>query len=193
MSRGAGHIQRTILVLIETDADGAWTLGQICHHVYAGINRIEKKHRVAVARALRKMTLPEPWDVRAIWVPGAEHCLYNPCSLISTASVDWFAYCDWGRRCGWPASSIKSLAKFIEDRPDDYRPGDRFNACVRVERAKRWRDATEIERAEMDIQAAEETAALCTSLGAKETVASQVARIAELREKLAQLKAEQAA
>ena len=81
MSKGLGHIQRSILALIESDpdhGDGAWTLGQICERVYCGINRVDKKHRVAVARALRKMTLPEYWAVQRMQNHGEEFCL---CSL----------------------------------------------------------------------------------------------------------------
>jgi len=80
MSRGLGHIQRTILVLIENDANGVWTLGDICREVYPGIQRVEKKHRVAVARALRKMTLPGTW--RVFRMVSNEYFLCDECSLM---------------------------------------------------------------------------------------------------------------
>jgi hypothetical protein len=177
MSKGLGHIQRTILSLIESDPDGAWTVGQIGEHAYRGINRVDKKHRVAVARALRKMTLPEMWEVRRLWSTGAECCLYNGCSLVSAAHLDWFAYGNH-RRC--------SLAEFMERRTDFYTPVDgHYNTYARVMRAIRWRDGSEVDRVEIQIADIERRASL---LG-EEWVAKEIATLPELRAKLAELKA----
>jgi hypothetical protein len=50
---------------------------------------VEKKHRVAVGRALRKMELPPLWRVGYAWVPGAELYLQNTRSFESTLRADW--------------------------------------------------------------------------------------------------------
>jgi hypothetical protein len=64
MSRGLGHVQRTILALIEADPHGAWTVEDICRRAYPD-GPVEKKHRVAALRALDKMKLPGTWG---LWV-----------------------------------------------------------------------------------------------------------------------------
>ena len=88
MSRGPGPVQQAILALIESEQDGAWPLGEVCRHVY-GAALVEKKHRVAVARALRTMALPDPWRVAQMSRPGAEYCLFNACSVESRTRLNW--------------------------------------------------------------------------------------------------------
>lgn len=80
MSKGPGKIAWLILSLIESDPDGAWLLSDICKRAYPGINRVDKKHRVAVARTLRTMKLPGTW--RALTVKN-EYCLCDICNLNS--------------------------------------------------------------------------------------------------------------
>jgi hypothetical protein len=55
MSKGPGRVERRIAVLIEEERDNAFTLEELCERVYAGVNRIEKKHRISVARAARSL------------------------------------------------------------------------------------------------------------------------------------------
>jgi hypothetical protein len=76
MSRGPGRIQQEIAALIAANPDGAWTTADLCRHIYE-VKTIEKKHSVAVARALRSMELPPPWK----WW---NYCLYNTSSREST-------------------------------------------------------------------------------------------------------------
>ena len=65
MSRGRGRLQNIITDLIASDPHGAWSVTQLCKHIYRDA-RIEKKHRVAVIRALRKMVLPSTWGAHAL-------------------------------------------------------------------------------------------------------------------------------
>jgi hypothetical protein len=88
MSRGPGRIQQMIVELIASDEHGAWKVGQICEHLYAGM-RVEKKHRVAVTRALRSMVLPSTWGVLMMRTEGSEYCLYDKCSAESTLRADY--------------------------------------------------------------------------------------------------------
>lgn len=55
MSRGPGRIERAILKAFEREQDNAFTVEDLCDRVYAGVNRTEKKHRVAVIRAVRSL------------------------------------------------------------------------------------------------------------------------------------------
>ncbi|UXT64130.1 hypothetical protein FY133_00485 [Agrobacterium tumefaciens] len=89
MSRGAGKVQTAILSLIASDDDGAWTTTDVCEAVYRGANRIEKKHRVSVSRAIRTMDLPEPWAVARLERSGCEYMIFNRLSLESTLRKRW--------------------------------------------------------------------------------------------------------
>jgi hypothetical protein len=55
MSRGPGRIQQEIAALIASNPDGAWLTADLCEHIYG---LVEKKHRVAVTRAIKQMELP---------------------------------------------------------------------------------------------------------------------------------------
>ena len=55
MSKGPGRIERAIAAVLDGEADNAFTTEDLCERVYSGINRVEKKHRVAVLRAANKL------------------------------------------------------------------------------------------------------------------------------------------
>jgi hypothetical protein len=115
MSRGLGRVQRVILGLIEGNPDGAWTTGHLCGIIY---KRAGKAQRVAVSRALRRMTLPGTWDFCSCY-GRAEYSLCDPCNLASMKRV---CLCD----------------------PAHFEPGG--VVYKEVEEAKRYRDASPIER-----------------------------------------------
>lgn len=54
MSRGPGRVQRRIMDAFAQSADGYFSTSELCRLVYEN-EKIEKKHRVAVTRALRKL------------------------------------------------------------------------------------------------------------------------------------------
>jgi hypothetical protein len=53
MSKGPGHVSRAIEAALEAEPDNAFTIEDLCDRVYRGVNRVEKKHRVAVLRAAK--------------------------------------------------------------------------------------------------------------------------------------------
>jgi hypothetical protein len=55
MSRGPGRIERAIAAILDGEADNAFTTEDLCERVYSGVNRVEKKHRVAVLRAANRL------------------------------------------------------------------------------------------------------------------------------------------
>ncbi len=55
MSRGPGRIERAIFDLFDKHPEGAWTTADLCRVIYPTANRVEKKHRVAVLRAMDKV------------------------------------------------------------------------------------------------------------------------------------------
>lgn len=63
MSKGLGRVQRKIMDAFGRSSDGYFSTSELCRLVYE-TDRIEKKHRVAVTRALRNLArgeLPYLW------------------------------------------------------------------------------------------------------------------------------------
>ena len=54
MSRGPGKIERAIQQLMDSQRNWAWTIEELAEKVYH-ITRVEKKHRVSVLRAVRRV------------------------------------------------------------------------------------------------------------------------------------------
>ena len=59
MSAGPGHVMRTIEAAVEADPEGAFTIKDLSRLAYPG-EEIEKKHRVAVIRAMRNFARRRP-------------------------------------------------------------------------------------------------------------------------------------
>ncbi|WP_341632092.1 hypothetical protein [Sphingomonas agri] len=57
MSKGPGHVMRTIIAAIESEPGRAFDVDDLCHRVYPDLARPELKHRQAVIRAMRKLVL----------------------------------------------------------------------------------------------------------------------------------------
>src|SRR5262245_48033503 len=80
MSRGYGAIQRAIVAAFEAEPDNGLLLSELCERVCRGINRIEKKHRVTVARAAYRI----PWLAHMKRETlGCEVIFYNPASVLA--------------------------------------------------------------------------------------------------------------
>jgi hypothetical protein len=63
MSRGPGHIETKLLRLFSQRPPPILTTAEICRHVY-DVAQVEKKHRVAVLRALKRLgkrSMPTLW------------------------------------------------------------------------------------------------------------------------------------
>jgi hypothetical protein len=82
MSRGHGKVQRAILAAFAAEPDNAFLLSELCERVYSGRNRIEKKHRHAVARAAK--AIPSI-DHTKREVLGSELVFYDPLNVMSYA------------------------------------------------------------------------------------------------------------
>jgi hypothetical protein len=80
MSRGPGKIQRAVIAVFEAEPENGFLLSELCERVYRGINRVEKKHRVAVARAAHGI----PWLAHMKRdTLGGELVFYNPASVVA--------------------------------------------------------------------------------------------------------------
>jgi hypothetical protein len=63
MSRGPGHVARNLKGIFDRSPDGIFTTETLCRRVYR-IVRPEKRHRVAVLRALKSLartSMPTLW------------------------------------------------------------------------------------------------------------------------------------
>ena len=92
MSRGPGRVQKIITDLIASNPHGAWSVTELCKHIYPDAH-MEKKHRVAVTRrrrpdgvcsrsgdkAMSTVSITDAiWRahcVTLIWAGGAKHPL----------------------------------------------------------------------------------------------------------------------
>jgi hypothetical protein len=62
MSRGLGRIERAIEALFTAEPSRTFSTDELVEVVYRGVNRIEKKHRVAVLRAADKVAKRSHWE-----------------------------------------------------------------------------------------------------------------------------------
>src|SRR5262249_46583710 len=80
MSRGPGKLQRAIEAIFGAEPDNGFLLTELCERIYRGINQVDKKHRVAVARAAYGI----PWlAIRKRETLGGELVFYNPASAMA--------------------------------------------------------------------------------------------------------------
>jgi hypothetical protein len=82
MSRGPGYVQRAITAYFQAEPDNAFLLSELCERIYPRINRIEKKHRVAVARAAKLIPALAVMKRETL---GCELVFYDPLSVMSYA------------------------------------------------------------------------------------------------------------
>jgi hypothetical protein len=62
MSAGPGHIMRTIMGAISANARHAFTVEDLCERVFPAV-AVEKKHRVAIIRALKRLEQVHPEEL----------------------------------------------------------------------------------------------------------------------------------
>jgi hypothetical protein len=140
VSRGLGHVQRGILALIESNPDSAWSMPELCRHLYPAFYPaavIEKRHRVAVGRAIRNMELPPLWEWRRASKAGSEIYLTNTGSFESTLRGNWLK-----RRHRWQNKDFDNWKRY---------QGHIDHARKDVEEALRFHNASPYEKLEIRI------------------------------------------
>jgi hypothetical protein len=177
MSRGLGWTQRAVLALIEEEPDGAWPSDELCALLYHR-NQTEKKHRVAVLRALQRMRLPGTWQVWRLSRHGGAYCLVDPCSDESMARLHY-------AERSYRAASL-DFADWKRREPEDFE-----RARAQAEESRRYRDASPIDKLTIDIAEAEKRAAMWATV-AREGPGAAASFQAALK-RVEALKAEKAA
>ncbi len=85
MSRGPGKIERAIEAVFAAEPDDAFTSADLCDRVYPGLNKVEKKHRVAVIRAAKNVCGRAGWVCDRTEALGGTLVFYNPFDVMSYA------------------------------------------------------------------------------------------------------------
>lgn len=84
MSKGPGRISRAISAAFETEPDNAFTTTEVCERAYADCKEewVEKKHRIAVVRAAKKIPRLDYFVSDTL---GGQLVFFDPCNLMSYA------------------------------------------------------------------------------------------------------------
>jgi hypothetical protein len=78
MSRGPGRIERAIKAAFDAEPTRIFTTEHLCSRVYAGAPMIEKKHRVSLIRAAKRVLQREHnWRMTRTHMPGAPFLFFN--------------------------------------------------------------------------------------------------------------------
>lgn len=78
MSRGPGRVERAIKAAFDAEPTRVFTTEYLCNHVYAGATKIEKKHRVSLIRAAKRVLQREHnWRMTRTHMPGAPFLFFN--------------------------------------------------------------------------------------------------------------------
>ncbi len=84
MSRGPGRIEQAIEAAFTVEPDNAFTVDDLIERAFSGVHRVEKKHRVSVIRAAKKVAGRMEdycWDGYA----GGQLVFFNHASVASYA------------------------------------------------------------------------------------------------------------
>jgi hypothetical protein len=78
MSRGPGRIERAIKAAFDADPTRVFTTEYLCTHVYASATKVEKKHRVSLIRAAKRVLQRElNWRMTRTRKPGAPFLFFR--------------------------------------------------------------------------------------------------------------------
>lgn len=88
MSKGPGRVERAITAALAAEPDGAFTIQDLGSRAYPGLNRMEKRHRVAIIRAMRSVAgrLPEI-GILSARSPGNPLVMFRRTSLTAIRSA----------------------------------------------------------------------------------------------------------
>lgn len=141
MSRGPGRIERAIEAAFRAEPSRAFTVEALALVVFRGINRIEKKHRVAVLRAAHSVAERSGWRV----MREGGLSFYNPVELRSYAQAMLRFHARGDTARGITAGLERNL--YALDDPSikvDWRqymePGSSWWEVVEIERCRRSGD-----------------------------------------------------
>jgi hypothetical protein len=121
MSKGPGRIERAIADAFAANSNGILSVDDLVSVAYQGINRVEKKHRVATIRAANKVAARVGWACWQAEMPGHPLVYYNPYDVRSytIGTVVWHG--SVRPNCGAVWQTINAWFDAACTDPDDYR------------------------------------------------------------------------
>lgn len=121
MSKGPGSVERAIVAAVVDEPDNAFTVEDLCDRTFPDTNRIEKKHRVSVIRAIKTLTARGgTLDFLYAETQGRTMVLYDRCNVMSYAMARRKAdFCESYRPTKRKALTRSDAAKMSQLPPSD--------------------------------------------------------------------------
>lgn len=134
MSRGPGRIERAIEAAFRAEPLHVFTVDDLARIAYPGVNRAQKKHRVAILRAARRVCERIYWFAwRKCDRPG-ETIYFDPCEVRSYAYAKHLVSSSQHRT---PAEFSAGLDDPTTKDGKAILPGGAWDAHVRINRLSR--------------------------------------------------------
>lgn len=158
MSRGPGIRQRLIEAAFAADFDDIYMVEELAAIAFPGVNRIEKKHRVATIRAAAGACARTSFAWLRSEAPGHQNVYFNRRNLRSYAIARV-------RAGGYNHLSLDTIRERLDWPLDDPRRdrlgggGHLYNARKLMEPGEAWHSHVEQWKAELDATTAEEVEA----------------------------------
>lgn len=179
MSRGKGKVQRAIDDILAESVDAVWTTRKLCLRIFGAC---QKKHRVSLTRAIRKMETPG-WLYKALSRAGCECALYNMYSIDAEIEFRRLGYFE-----GVDPVTFRQGWSHIVDRA-------RETVAERID----YRDASPVKKLRIDIANSEKRLrdygmVISNGIGKPDLVylKRRTEQIAEMKKQLAEMEAEAA-
>jgi hypothetical protein len=149
MSKGPGRIERAIEAAFTAEPHRAFTVEGLVLIAFPGVNRIEKKHRVAVLRAAHNVAKRLNWRTQRGGENGDGLTFYNPVDIRSYAEarVRSIEASSLRSRIPRQVERVKRDIAALDDPSIDLewrkmmKPGGHWWECVEIERLRQAGDA----------------------------------------------------
>lgn len=158
MSRGPGRVERAIEAAFVASPDAAFSVAELGPVAYSGLNRVEKRHRVAIIRAADRVASRLWWAKLISERPGGEIIYCNTLNVRSYALGRSRAdFC-------FNNLSLEVIVRLIEapvpgdpyayrSRWDLVRPGGAWWKHVEIAKARKAGNTAEAERVGAELRA----------------------------------------
>jgi hypothetical protein len=150
MSKGPGRIERAIADAFAANTNGILSVDDLVSVAYRGINRVEKKHRVATIRAANKVAARMGWACQQAEMPGHPLVYYNPYDVRSYTIGTVVRH---GHVRTWQGAVWQTINAWFEAActdPDDYRLSNPDRTLADMQPGGAWHDHVQINIAVRD-------------------------------------------
>jgi len=137
MSRGPGKLEQAIEAVFVAEPDDAHTTEDLIDRVFPGLNAVEKKHRVTVIRAAKKVSMRLGWRWERKRTLGKGLVFFNSYSLMSYGMMMQKSESYNLYRTGDPRMPLRAQ-KSAEELRRRLEPGERDHGYI-AEGSYAWR------------------------------------------------------